>query len=424
METIRLEKLSTWTLLLLSMTAISCGKLPDYLVNETQNAFVVDAEANPNIDLLFVIDNSGSMGRDQSVLANSFQDFITNFTDKNLQYNIGVISTDTCPYDPSLTCSRSGNWWSPSATRYPGIFNQGAGGLLTKYFDSGDRLKFLSWDMDPIPSMAKQLTIERFIENSDLGTNSSGSEAPLFATAKAIERMAEGGYNEGFLRDDSFLAVIIVSDEDESYGFLGSPDRAGRSASAYLSGRVAETTTETRTSETETLYEYNNTAQNERVNYFLSTLEGIKGANLDNFSLNVIAVPHTDVQCVINGSAEIIDNFEPALTLHRAVEDIKLKPALGNGKLKASFTPICSDFSAALNELGTDIVEANARYALTQPPANQAAITVWVNGSVVTRSTGNGWEYDAVENAIQFYGDAVPSIGDAVSIDYVPGAPI
>ena len=53
-------------------------------------------------------------------------------------------------------------------------------------------------------------------------------------------------------------------------------------------------------------------------------------------------------------------------------------------------------------------------------------MVVKVNGSTVTRSTTNGWEYyDTVNNGayIQFFGTAIPTTGDSISVSYVPYAP-
>jgi len=418
----------------------SCGKLPDYEVLPTQNAFVADAEVNPNIDLLFVIDNSGSMQRDQQVLAASFSDFISNFTDKNLQYNIGVISTDTCPDNGDCTS----NHWNPrasSGTRYPGILNNAIGGLLTRYGSNGvfypnaaavpavyTPLKYLAWDSDPNPVTAKNLTISRFMNNAAIGITASGSEAPLSAVSAAVGKRS--AYNDGFFRAGAFTAVIIVTDEDESYGWAGTPAVGSNSTQDYLSGRIAENCGGLNYNQCLALGEdaggtYNSAGQNARVAQFLGSLETLKGAELDNFSLSVVAVPHNRTSCTIDLQDEQPDNFEPALTLHRVVGDVNATyGTLGSGKPKATFTDICTNFAPALNQIASDIVEANARYALAQPPANPAQIFVYVNNVQIPRSLVNGWEYDALENAIQFYGTAVPSVGDTVSIDYVPGAPI
>lgn len=442
--------------LLIGIGLSSCGKLPDYQVLSTQDAFVADAEVNPNIDLLFVIDNSGSMSRDQQVLADSFNSFISNFTDKNLQYRIGVISTDTCRYNTS-DCGIA--HWSatktnpsyPSVTtqyKYGGIFNNGIGGLMTRYDVDGvfypngqsvvspaDPLKFLSWDSDPDPAVAKSLTISRFTNNAKIGTTGSGSEAPLSAVAAALDRanayngtsnIIDVNYNDGFFRAGAFTAIIIVTDEDEGYGWAGTPTRPATSGSNqwYLSGRSAEASSGD-VEEGTGVGNANSADVNTRIGQFLSSLEGLKGASLDNFLLSVVAVPKSATSCVINSVAETADNYEPAWVLDRVVNDVNSTyGTLGSGKPKATFTDICSDFSGSLSDIASDIVEANARYALDQAPANPAEITVFVNGSVVPRNTTNGWEYDSVNNAIQFYGTAVPSVGDSVSIDYVPGAPI
>jgi hypothetical protein len=233
-------------------------------------------------------------------------------------------------------------------------------------------------------------------------------------------------YNDSFFRSGAFTAIIIVTDEDEGYGWAGTPTRPAASGSNqwYLSGRTQEASSGD-VEEGTGVGNANSADVNERVGQFLSSLESLKGENLDNFVLSVVAVPKSATSCAPNGIPETADNYEPAWVLDRVVNDVNTTyGTLGSGKPKATFTNICSDFSAPLSAIASDIVEANARYGLDQPPANSAEITVYVNGSVVPRTTTNGWEYDSVNNAIQFYGTAVPSIGDSISIDYVPGAPI
>lgn len=260
-------------LLFIVFAVSACGKIPDFAGIQTQSGFTPnpDGGANAKIDILFVIDNSGTMQPDQQVLADSFGSFISAFADRNLQYHIGVISTDTCRLvTPPTFCidqwnvtgTDPNNPTSTSQYKYGGIFNNGIGGLLTRYDVDGvfypngqsvvspsDPLKFLAWDVDPDPVVAKALTISRFTNNALIGTTGSGSEAPLSTIVAAIDRNAayngtdnqlDVNYNNGFFRSSAFTAIFIVTDEDEGYGYAGTPTIVG-AAGDYLSGSIVET---------------------------------------------------------------------------------------------------------------------------------------------------------------------------------------
>jgi hypothetical protein len=424
------------SILIMGIGAVACGKLPDYQVMNDQNAFVAEANLNPDVDMLFVIDNSGSMGPDQNNLAAGFSAFISNFTSKALHYHIGIVSTDTCPM-ASSTCNLT--WWSTSSSHYNGIYNNGMGSLLTKSLISpGVPRKFLDWSMGVDEDDSKTQTINKFTANVALGTNASGSEAPLQTAASAINQQA--GYNAGFFRPGAFTAVIIVSDEDESYGFAGSPSvPSGLGSGNYLSGRAVEGSDGFFTEEAGGTL--TSADQLMRINAFYAALEGLKNvdpaapasAKLPDFSLNVIAVPHDATTCSVDVASngvlvpEYTSNFEPALTLHQAVVVANTYDPPATGAQKGTFTNICSTsatITAALDQIGSDIVEANASYLLDNNCPQSATIQVFVNSVLVPRSVVNGWEYISATNRIQFYGTAVPKIGDSIVTDYTPGCPL
>src|SRR4051812_21234190 len=81
-------------LVILFLLVSSCGKLPGYETLNKQEAFIVNSQVNPDVDLLFVIDNSPSMANNQLILANSFSTFIDSFAQKGLHFHLGIVSTD------------------------------------------------------------------------------------------------------------------------------------------------------------------------------------------------------------------------------------------------------------------------------------------------------------------------------------------
>lgn len=406
--------LFTGTLL---MAMSSCGKLPGYQVLNKKDAFVADAEINPNVDLLFVIDNSGSMESNQQMVANSFSDFITQFTEKNLKFNIAVITTDMVTTSTMSGTSNTGGsrtggnspvactahtnlaWWSTNecARHYPNIFNEGPGSFLTKYADE----LFLTWESADL--VTKFQNNAKLTDTGNVSTTfddiwGGGSEEPLMALQKATtDTGLLAGRHSNFFRSDAFLSVIVVTDEDEATCANGC---AGGNPGDYLSS--------------------NPTAMNQRISDTIAAFQTLKGTSLEHFSFNVISDPVGSDSC--DSDPDAVD----AVTLSAMVDKLNtdFPEQVGSGIKRSTLNTICDNFSNDLLQIGSDIVQANARYKLLQPPLNQANITVTINGSVVPRSTTDGWEYFAEGQFIQFYGTKVPSVGDKIAIDYVPGAPI
>ena len=65
--------------------------------NTIQESFTQETNISiqkPSVDMLFVIDNSGSMQQEQKALADNFSTFIDNFLEKNIDFKIGIITTD------------------------------------------------------------------------------------------------------------------------------------------------------------------------------------------------------------------------------------------------------------------------------------------------------------------------------------------
>ncbi|HUU00244.1 MAG TPA: hypothetical protein VM425_02250 [Myxococcota bacterium] len=139
-----------------------------------------DQKASAKIDILWVIDNSGTMREEQDNLANNFQAFISIIEASSVDYQIGVISTDMVKADQSGRLQGS-----------PKIITPGANAAT------------------------------QFAANVKVGTDGAGNERGLEAAFKALSEPLISGDNSGFLRDGAGLAVIFVSDEDDkSYGMV------------------------------------------------------------------------------------------------------------------------------------------------------------------------------------------------------------
>ncbi|MCR9162356.1 MAG: hypothetical protein ACE37F_31515 [Nannocystaceae bacterium] len=160
------------------------------------------------VDLLFVIDNSGSMADEQANLIASVPGFIDGITDRlgvSTDYHVGVVSTD--------------------ASEFNGAGCQELGALVTK--TGGD----LSSDTEcgPYIDGTHFITPRDDLEGAfscaaRLGIDGNGLERPMDAMLEALHP-SDGlmSCNEGFLRDEALLVVVLITDEEDFEDSAGDP---------------------------------------------------------------------------------------------------------------------------------------------------------------------------------------------------------
>ena len=147
-------------------------------VRFTKNLVQIDSfqqAPNPMVDILWVVDNSGTMGPRREELSRNFGQFMDRLVESEAVYHIGIISTDT----DDLT--HSGRL-------------QGEPKVITP--DTPD------------PQAA-------FAANVNLPETQSRIERGLDAVRLALSEHLLGSDNTGFLRENASLFVIVVSDEDD-----------------------------------------------------------------------------------------------------------------------------------------------------------------------------------------------------------------
>jgi len=156
------------------------------------------------VDLLFVIDNSGSMADEQVNLVTSFPAFIDGMRTRLADtegYNVGVISSDV--YTGDLTCVPLQEGALITATAGGGSSN-----ATCSPFTSG--LRFMT-EADDLES--------KFACAAQIGISGDGDERPIQALTAAFSPglTAAGACNEGFLRDDALLVVVVITDEEDDH---------------------------------------------------------------------------------------------------------------------------------------------------------------------------------------------------------------
>ncbi|MDP1915129.1 MAG: choice-of-anchor D domain-containing protein [Myxococcales bacterium] len=129
-------------------------------------------DQQPRADILLVVDDSCSMYDKQTSLANNFTSFIQYAVTANVDYQIGVVTTDV-----------------------------GQNGVLRTTTAGG---KFLA---NTTPSVQTH-----FASLVRVGTLGSGSEQALESATRALTSPNIAGANVGFVRNDANLAIVVVSD--------------------------------------------------------------------------------------------------------------------------------------------------------------------------------------------------------------------
>ncbi|HWB82039.1 MAG TPA: vWA domain-containing protein [Nannocystaceae bacterium] len=156
------------------------------------------------VDLLFVIDTSGSMADEQINLVQSFPALIdgmrTELAD-TMGYNVGIITTDTYVFDLSCTPLQDGILVTQTG-------GADSSGMVCDPYASGKRYMTEADDLET-----------KFACAAQVGTGGDGNERPMGALSAALSPALTdpGACNEGFLRDDALLVVVIITDEEDDH---------------------------------------------------------------------------------------------------------------------------------------------------------------------------------------------------------------
>ncbi|HTE51656.1 MAG TPA: hypothetical protein VK698_12470 [Kofleriaceae bacterium] len=175
----------------------------------------IPVNLNRDIDILWVIDNSSSMDQEQNSLARNFPEFVRvlETIEGGLpNIHMGVVSSDVGTGDGDgngldRKCDGQGDdgrllaEGDPSGTPCPALT------------DGASFIEDIAVNEDGTMRQANYtgLLEDQFSCMAVLGTEGCGFEQHLESMRRALTE----GNNPGFLRDDAFLAVIFIQDEDD-----------------------------------------------------------------------------------------------------------------------------------------------------------------------------------------------------------------
>jgi hypothetical protein len=140
--------------------------------------FVQDRSSAKPVDILWVMDDSGSMANDQNRLARNFEAFIHEFLNRDLDFQMAITTTDGTP--------RGDGKWNGN---YIHLDTNAAQKNETKF-------------------------IRDFQRTINVGTRGSPVEMGLHTSLRFLQRY-HNRKPMPFVRDDAYLVIIYISDEED-----------------------------------------------------------------------------------------------------------------------------------------------------------------------------------------------------------------
>lgn len=334
------------------MTGCSGGGDTTYSLLPDSERFQQQTSAfNNKLDILFVVNDQPSMSSFQQELAQSMSSFMSLFQTKGFNFKIAVATSSAYTADPTLSGYNAANVAEADFNDYDGTVHSGEF-ILT-------------------PSTAN--LFGAFTINAQPDKNTAGQDGRAFSSMRMALQNSRP-INAGFLRSDSFLAVIIVDNQDD---FSGN----GRCTGCQMNQRY-------------------NAPTLDPVSVYKDFLNSVTGTSGALARYNVSAMTQSAAPC--QGGTNMTRIMELANETNGVVGDI------------------CqADFGASMAQMADRIAVLSSRFFLTSVPVVSSIIVI-VDGVTVANNGTNGWQYDASANAIVFYGDAIPEQDAVIDVHFDP----
>jgi len=343
----------------------------------TAQHIAVDRSRSREVDLVFVINNSPSMAAHQSRIAANLSRFRQLFRERNLDYRIGVLTTDFVNADPSRSANDQPYFKEVRSVQLdkagsPILDNRKKPKQFIKRVASNGALVTLPV-MDQ-PWITPQTPDSIFAELVKVGTNGDSNRTAF----TSVYNFVAGYYNKQhtFLRPDATTIVVFFMDEEETRMATWKERKDGtRQAEWIEDGKLPDL-----------LKQYN--ARNPE-----------KRQTLDGYIEQWVLHPFIIVKGNKRGKLEIHAVVSPNNVSHRRAAELTGGTVLN----------IESDFSGPLAALGDRIAETVA--VALDPVAPGAtlykkSLRVLVDGQEVSADPQNGYLYDERTHSIRFQGAA------------------
>ncbi len=365
-------------LVALVLTALGCRDCGGGLLNPTLPPDVrVDLytqQAASKIDVLWVVDNSGSMAPRQENLANNFQAFMSEFTRNAIDFRIGITTTDIFREQGRFVGAPP-----VLATDTPSVIDAFKRNIRVGIDGSPYEVGLSAARMALDRQAAENLEILNYCKNTTCAGTANNERAECLARCDA------DGTNYPFLRTDAYLYIIFVTDEE---------DRSS-----------------------------------EDVRYFYRYFETVKGVGNDGMVTTAAimgdvpgnscgATPgarYKALSDLTGGEVGSICDQNFSVTLERLAQNavglkrkfaLQVAPNISTIEVRVMY-PCNASAEKTANCASID------KTACTDAPLESL-------GVVCTPRAGepNGWVYEEANQVIYFSGDSVPNISSTVEIEY------
>lgn len=405
---------TTTTLLCLTFSLLpgcACDTVPSTALQDCQAAQVLPDKVQT--DILFVVDDSGSMSEEQANLAANLGAFIDTLAASPVenQFRIAVTNTSVEGYlatEQSYAAGPSRNVPYPDGSLLA-VAQVNALGVAGRYlYDTNLYPQAGGWGGNRILDAGAPSLVQDFKANVLVGISGSGREQPLRAAQLALtDRLAAA--NAGFLRPGARLAIIILSDEDDCSGPV-SPLVAGNNQCHDLTVK-------------------NNPALLTRIADFVAFLDGPIGGELRQVTVGVIGglSPLT-----LAPSCATCANKDCLTALDGGDRFTQLMTALGPNRMRLgsicdpSFAQTLAEFAQVLMPTSLPLKGAPADWRmlavkLTKASGQVVACSVALEGTpAATTADAVYWPPAAGAPAtITFHNACQLGVGDAIDVSVV-----
>lgn len=345
---------------------------------ETSQHDVFDQFSDPKVDVLWVVDDSGSMEPFQQQLADNFNQFFVASNIINADYHIAVTTTLTadgncigappsCQQDSD--CGQGGECAFGLCTAGDQVNtcnDDPMSGWYTSCVESEHYLSPATGDPEARFTCNVKVSDPNNVNPSRPASDSA--EGGMRAAYKFLSppNIDDPSINGGFLRDDAKLHVIMVSDE---------PEQSKGGVDQYID--------------------------------FFKNVKGFRNEGL--VAVSAIAAPPQG--CTYDGTQLQDDRY-------KALVD----------EMNGRFQEICnSDWTGMMSQLGLDSLGLRVEFFLSRA-AEEASLQVCVRATggaspctpvaAGTEGGTTGWFYDSGTNSIVFNSGSVPPRGSRVEVQY------
>lgn len=338
---------------------------------------LVDRSRSREVDLIFVINNSPTMATNQDRIAAGLGRFRRLFHERDLDYRIGVLTTDFVNADPRLAPAEQRFLKEVRSVRIdaegrPVLDARGRPLATTKVVASNGNLVTLP--ALPQPWVTPATPDGVFAELVKVGTNGDRNRTAFTAVYNLV-----AGYHNGqhaFLRPEAPTIVVFFMDEEETRMALWSNQRDGTKSAEWIEdGRLPD------------LIRRHN-ARHPR-----------DPQTLDGYINQWVLRPFIIAKGNRRGSVEMHAVVPPGNVSHRRAAELT----------GGSVLNLAEDFSGPLAALGDRIADT---VAVPLEPVQAGAtfqpgtLRVLVDGRAVPGDARNGFTYDPTNHTVRFEGES------------------